>query len=227
MVIGNGLIANAFHHYSDNEKFIFFASGVSNSISEDVNDYRKELDLLESVLSKRKKNQILIYFSSFNVFDPTLHSNSYVIHKRSVENFLSQYKDTTVIRLPIVLAKSNNPTTLVNYFIQSIHNSVNITVYSEAWRYVISLEDTVRMVDHILNLQSNPSPFYNISYPTPIKVEKMLELIEAHFNKRAQQKHYLSKGCFYDVTEISYNFIQKNKIVNAEDYFTEFLIKNH
>ena len=227
MVIGNGLIANAFRHYLNNDKIIFFASGVSNSISEDENNYRKELDLLESVLSKRKENQILIYFSSFNIFDPTLSLNRYVIHKKAVESFLSQHKNTTIIRLPIVLAKSNNPTTLINYLIKSIYNNTNITIYSDAWRYVISLDDTVNMVESILKVQTNLLPFYNISYPTPIKVEMMLKLIETHLNKKALQKHSISKGCFYDITEISYNFNHVNSEVNStETYFTDFLIKN-
>src|SRR6185369_620784 len=109
MIIGNGLLANSLLHYKNTNEVIIFASGVSNSICNDDREFEREFLLLKDVVFKKNTDQKLVYFSTFNVFDPSLAESKYVLHKKNIESFLSKIPGAMVIRLPIVLANSNNP----------------------------------------------------------------------------------------------------------------------
>ena len=50
MIYGNGLIAKSFIKYKKNSKFIFFASGVSNSQETNKFKYTREITLLKKIL---------------------------------------------------------------------------------------------------------------------------------------------------------------------------------
>ena len=81
MIYGNGLIAKSFIKYKKNSKYIFFASGVSNSQETNKFKYTKEIKLLKKILLNKKNNQIFIYFSSCSIFDPSKKNSLYVIAK--------------------------------------------------------------------------------------------------------------------------------------------------
>jgi hypothetical protein len=48
MIIGNGMIANNLSKI-DNDNVLFFASGVSNSLCNDENEFEREIKLLKGV----------------------------------------------------------------------------------------------------------------------------------------------------------------------------------
>ncbi len=62
MIIGNGLIANLFKN-NDEEKVIFFASGVSNSLETDKSAFLREENLIRKTLEENPENAF-IYFST-------------------------------------------------------------------------------------------------------------------------------------------------------------------
>ena len=54
MVVGSGLLANTFKSYSDNEDVIIFASGVSNSGCVDLEQFKRELNLVSKYKASQK-----------------------------------------------------------------------------------------------------------------------------------------------------------------------------
>ena len=62
MVIGNGLLANTFRKYEDSDSIIIFASGVSNSKEINKSEFKREFDLLKTMLVFKETKKI-IYFS--------------------------------------------------------------------------------------------------------------------------------------------------------------------
>ncbi|MBC7862168.1 MAG: hypothetical protein IAF38_04285, partial [Bacteroidia bacterium] len=88
MIVGNGLLANLLKDFLNEKDLILYTAGVSNSSETDLHNYARETTLLLKTLDGRKKNEQLIYFSTFSVFDPTLQSTFYVKHKLSVEKIL-------------------------------------------------------------------------------------------------------------------------------------------
>jgi len=59
MVIGHGFLAKRFESYQNNDRFIIFASGVSNSKNTQDSDYNRERELLSSTI-KNNKTKILV-----------------------------------------------------------------------------------------------------------------------------------------------------------------------
>lgn len=105
MIIGHGDIASAI---IDREDVTFFASGVSNSACIDVNEYSKELVLLDSM----PRGKHIVYFSSLCIY----YSHSmYADHKAGIEREIKKWFDAyTIIRLGNI-SWGKNPHTLINY----------------------------------------------------------------------------------------------------------------
>jgi len=74
MVVGNGLLANTFKSYSDNEDVIIFASGVSNSGCVDPEQFKRESNLVAKYKTSKK---LFVYFSTSSIEDPFL-KGSYI-----------------------------------------------------------------------------------------------------------------------------------------------------
>ncbi len=52
MVIGNGMIANRFFNYKNDEGKIIFASGVSNSKDTEAVNFQREFELLDKTIKR-------------------------------------------------------------------------------------------------------------------------------------------------------------------------------
>lgn len=92
MVIGNGMIAKRFSSYQDNDKFILFASGVSNSKNIDLSEYNRETELLKKTVTENP-GKTLVYFSTCSIYDPEEQTGLYVRHKIEKEDYIRQYAD--------------------------------------------------------------------------------------------------------------------------------------
>ena len=66
MIVGRGLIAKAFTNNCLDD-VIIFASGVSNSKALDETLFKKEIDLLNSVIAENNDSKKLVYFSSYSI----------------------------------------------------------------------------------------------------------------------------------------------------------------
>src|SRR5687768_6321770 len=88
MVIGNGMIATRFNSYSTNEKFVIFASGVSNSVTTNSAHFAREDQLLHSVIEKNP-NKTLVYFSTCSIYDHSMVQSPYVLHKLKMEETIT------------------------------------------------------------------------------------------------------------------------------------------
>ena len=59
MIVGGGLIANAFKKHAFDENIIVFASGVANSKQLTKEDCERELNLLKECIASNSDNKIL------------------------------------------------------------------------------------------------------------------------------------------------------------------------
>lgn len=177
MIVGNGLLANAFSTYVDNEDVVLFASGVSNSLETDILAFDREYKVLND--AHRKHPQALfIYFSTTMVLDAGMMSNAYVRHKLSIEKYISSnYANFLIFRLPQVIGHSGNANTLLNYLYARLVNNQIIQVWVRATRNVIDVDDTFKIVDHVVANETNKNTILNISaYPMPVlDILKLLE----------------------------------------------------
>jgi nucleoside-diphosphate-sugar epimerase len=220
VVIGSGLLAKAFLNFRDNGSVIIFASGVSNSLLQQESEFEREFSLLKRTVSGKSPGQRLIYFSTFNVFDESLGQTAYVLHKKIVEKYLAEQDQCIVVRLPIILATSLNPNTLINFLLHKIKEQEIVQVYSKAWRYLVSLDDVVSILSGLLNSGLELQKEYNISYPFPIEVAQIADIIEDQLQIKCLRNEVKS-GTHYSVENIFFNLDSvASEHQSAKDYFT-------
>lgn len=130
MIIGNGSIARVL---DDREDLVYFASGVSNSLCVDEDEYAREIALLKTVLP----NQHIVYFSNLGIY---YKKDRYTQHKQFVEEYIrNTFNSYTIVRVE-VLEWATTPTTILNYFKTCIKEGI-VPPIQDTTRYVLGLSE--------------------------------------------------------------------------------------
>ena len=179
MVIGSGMMGKAFSMYQDNSAVLIFASGVSNSReTERIAFEREESALVEALRDNADKS--FMYFSTCSIADPEAGRTPYVLHKLKMEGLISSaHSRHFIFRLPQVVGISANRTTLLNYFYDMIIKSEPFTVWKNANRNLIDVEDVVKIAGYIIDNQLCRNSVQNIAalhYPV-LEIVQLLEKI--------------------------------------------------
>jgi len=225
MVIGNGMIANRFMSYKDNDDIIIFASGVSNSKDTIEENFIREFQLLHKTVSDYT-DKTLVYFSTCSLEDNDLALAPYVIHKKTVEEFIkNNVARFYLFRISNLAGTSNNPYTLLNYFIFNILKNLPLTVWKNAYRNIIGIDDMFSIANHLLQKKENINAIINIANPVNYSVPYIVKTIEHHLNKKATVNE-LDRGDDYkiDVSLIEPLFNKLNIQFN-ENYLAALLKK--
>jgi len=225
MVIGNGMIANSFAAYKDNKDIIIFASGVSNSKDTVEDNFLREFTLLKTTIKEHPEN-ILVYFSTCSVEDTDLALAPYVIHKKNIEEFIKQnVAKYYLFRISNLAGVSNNPYTLLNYFIFNILRHHPLTVWKNAFRNIIGVNDMYSIVSYFLEKKENINTTINIANPENYSVPYIIKCIENHLNKKAIINE-VERGDNYkiDISTIEPLFKELHIQFN-DDYLTTLLKK--
>ena len=225
MVIGNGMIANRFTAYKNNNGIIIFASGVSNSKDTVDENFLREFQLLKKTI-KDFPEKIFVYFSTCSVEDTDLALLPYVIHKKKVEEFIKlNAAKYYLFRISNLAGTSNNPYTLLNYFIFNILKNHPLTVWKNAFRNIIGVDDMYSLIDYFLQKKGNINSTINIANPQNYSVPYIIKTIEEHLNKKAIATE-VEKGDNYkiDVSVIEPLF-EKLHIEFKDDYLPLLLKK--
>src|SRR5260221_126460 len=100
MVVGSGMMAQAFPDYAESTRTVIFASGVSNSLESDPRAFAREQVLLEEA-RRTNPEALLVYFSTCNIEDADRKNAHYARHKFAMESFLEKSPGKWLIfRLP-------------------------------------------------------------------------------------------------------------------------------
>jgi len=184
MVVGNGLIASAFlEDYSKDDKFIIFASGVSNSLETNLQEFEREKNLLIKILNQNKEKHI-VYFTSF--IDNDERKRNYISHKEEMVKIIRSSKNYyTILKLPQVMGNSKNSHTLINYLVNHIQNKNQITVYKNVYKAIIDVDDVKKIVDILIKKWNDKNTFVEFSYIEKISVYKLVKLLEKILKKPA------------------------------------------
>lgn len=182
MIIGNGLLAKAFKGlYEENDEIIIFASGVSNSSETELQQFSKEIYLLEESLKLKKK---IIYFSSTSILcDPLLHT-PYQKHKKKIENLLES-NDSIVVRLPQVLGFKQNKLNLLPYLYYCISNKIKFPLYINQKKNILDIEDVVKITDFIIKNDTKDRKIFNVINTTYYSVYEIVREIEYFLNVKS------------------------------------------
>lgn len=176
MVVGNGLIASAFMaDYNEDDKFVIFAAGVSNSFETNVCEFERERNLLITTLSNNKDKH-LVYFSSF--IDSNILKRKYVEHKNNIEKIIKESSNNyTILKLPQVIGHGGNNHVLVNFITRKLKLNEEITVYKNTYKSLIDVDDVKKIVDILIKKWDDNNKYVEFPFIEKLLVHEIVILI--------------------------------------------------
>lgn len=224
MIIGRGLIANAFiHEFLEDKEVTIFASGVSNSNEVSNDSFLRESTLLKRIIAGDPG--LLVYFSTCSIGDLERQNTYYVRHKIEMENLVAQSGQYLILRLPQVVGKTENPYTLTNYLHSQIESGSHFTIWNKAWRNLIDIDDIAKIVTYMIRKSSFWNHTFNIASPFPICVIDLVRVFEQTLGVKADYE-VTDRGDHYDIDVV--DAIHAAKIVGVEfgsDYVEKVINK--
>lgn len=202
MVIGSGLVAKGFSAYENDNRFLIFASGVSNSASTNSDVFAREKTLLQKTL-KENKDKIFVYFGTCSVYDVSLAQSAYVIHKLEMEDLVKQHEEFYIFRISNLAGNTNNRHTVLNFFYYHIIEQTHFSIWKKAYRNIIDLDDAVLLCNYILQKRLFRNEITNIANSFNYAVSNIVETLE----------HICGKKGNYDIADKGGDpFIDTSKI---------------
>ncbi len=223
MIVGNGLIANTLSAIN-HEKYLIFASGVSNSKEENPNAYKREIDLLLA----QKRSNTLIYFSTCSIKDPTLSETAYIKHKIHIENLIkNEFPNYLIIRLPTLVGKTANPHTFFNFMKNKIINNEEVIVYKNAWRYLLDADDIKIIIPTLTQFPETQNTTINAAYKNALTVENIVIKMDKILKKTSTIK-LLDEGNHFPIENDKLTaFLQKNNLTLFSDKYNDTIIRKY
>ena len=166
IIVGSGLIAKALDKIPNNNDFLIFASGVSDSSETRELEFQREIDLIQESLLRNKK---LIYFSSLDVVLRKDKLNSYLRHKLNVEKILEK-KSAIVLRLPQLVGLRQNKKNLIPYLYNKIVNKKEFELKINYQRNLVDIKDLSKIVECLIKKKDYSEKFLNIFNPKFTKI---------------------------------------------------------
>lgn len=223
MVVGNGMLARTFSHFAEDESKIIFASGVSNSGETIASEFQRELDLIKSFAGIKSQ---VIYFSTVSVHDRELANTPYVMHKLLIEKLVKEtFINYLILRLPIVVGKTTNPNTLTNFIFNKIKSGEQITVFKNACRFLMDIEDIKTIISKMIQTGQYKNMTLDINFENPIKSENLISIFEKVVQKKANKSYADKGGCYSPNNQEFISFINSIDFVLPPNYDEEVINK--
>lgn len=218
MIVGHGLVATAFiGSVFESPHYTVFASGISNSTESADAAFIRELTLLQQYLAKSKT---LIYFSTTSIFDPTKQDTPYILHKLKIEKLIRERAEFyMIVRLPILVGRTSNSHTLINYLVDSIREKREIRLHTKACRHLLDVDDLVPVLTEFYE-EDSCNRKINILGSPKITVPELVEKIESVLDRKGVFT-WEDEGACYDVPENEGEIVY----IHKENYIETILKK--
>jgi len=223
MIIGRGLIASLFMN-NDRDDIIFFASGVSNSLEDNPQEFLREENLIRTTIKEHPK-KIFIYFSTCSIYDSSKTGSDYVLHKLKMEQLVKHSCDKyLILRVSNAVGKGGNPNLLMNYLIRSVRNNDTINVHTKATRNIIDADD-IRNITFRLIKNELFNKIINVAYLQNYGIIEILEIIERYYQTKLNL-NLIKSGSGYDINipDVE-DYFRINNLNNKESYLCRILEK--
>lgn len=182
-IVGSGLISKRMVNLSTDSDCLIIGAGVSNSNETRVSEFAREAELIETVIAANSALRV-VYFSTCSVNQEN--KTPYINHKLAMEDMVSSLaSEWCIYRLPQVVGLVNN-TTLISYFVRSVLKQVPMTIQKNAYRYLIDIDDVVRICGLLLSSGAGINTIQSISSSHATSVVKIVERISLLLGKRAE-----------------------------------------
>ena len=226
MVIGNGLMAQAFYRYMNDDDIFIFASGVSSSKFCTAYDCAREEALLRKSLDKCGDKILFVYFSSCSIASSNLVSDIYHTHKKKMEEIIQMNaKRYAIFRLPNVVGSVVNLDTLFYYLVDKVKKQEAFELWSGAKRNIIDIDDVVNIVNNIIDDNIFINEITNVANLNDVTVDEIVYEIAKHLGVDVQySKIEYNDNYFIDTTKVHPIFDRLGLNFNA-NYLERVVIK--
>lgn len=185
MVIGNGSIADRFIKYSQNNEFVIFASDHTNTQS----DFFKNEEELVIKSIYENPDKFFVYISTSSIYDPIEAQTEYVSSRIQIEKrIVEKSNNYLIVRVPLVVGRQQEDKTLFNHLVFSVLKKDKMSIWNQASRNILDVDDLFFILDDILNEKKISNQIINIANPENIKVKDLLSKVEK----------FLGESCSYD-----------------------------
>lgn len=223
MVIGNGMVAKSFVQYLVREDVVVFASGVSNSKLAIESEFEKEKNLLKKVLQEQEGKKI-VYFSTFNLYDPVEKNSPYCLHKLDMEEFISANVPVyNVFRLGHVAGQSAQQYTILSFLYNAINDGTSFNLWKYASRNIIDIDDISKICSYIIDNDLYLNQITNICNSKNSTIVEIVAILERILNKKGNYTVFDQGGC-PEVDNTKIRFIAKELGINFDNSYVENVI---
>lgn len=183
MIIGRGLLANALKEIDD-EKYLFYANGISNSVLENIPKHNFEIKEIEEI-SSRNNGKIFIYFSTSQVNSELNHDRAYVKHKLSVERLISKsFSEFLIVRTTNLVGDNPwNTHTLFNYLYNAITVNQQISINPVLERNFLDAAHFISLLENYLEVHER-NRVIEIVNPLSFTMAEIVNQFENCFSKK-------------------------------------------
>jgi nucleoside-diphosphate-sugar epimerase len=226
MLIGSGLLAQAFvSTYSQRDDVCIYAAGVSNSTCTDTHEFSRERQRLSDALQQAKQVNPFVYFGTCSVDDPEARNTPYVQHKLAMERLASTHPHHLILRLPQVAGITPNPHTLLNYLYAKIARSEAFSLWQNAKRNIIDIDDVASIVRQLVADKTARNITLNIANPVSYPMTDIVSVMERIVGKRAIYD-VVERGSEYPI-DITFmlTVLNKTSVKFGEDYLEQVIGK--
>jgi nucleoside-diphosphate-sugar epimerase len=199
MIVGSGLLATSFSPaYASSAEVIIYAAGVSNSSCTDPREFERERARLTASLEAHRDVKTFVYFSTCSILDPELANKPYVSHKDAMEQLVKVHAGYLILRLPQLAGRSVNPHTLLNYLYARISRSERFSIWGNATRNIIDVDDVVKIARYLIDETKLTRDTVNIANIHNYPVNDIVSMMERVCGKKSIYDA-IEKGASYPI----------------------------
>lgn len=218
MVIGNGLMAKQFKAYQNAQGVVIFASGVSDSKSEEETGFQREVLLVEQTL-KSNPQCLFVYFSTCSINDPSLLQKPYLKHKLNIERIIAESANRYMIfRVSNVAGRGGNPKTIFHYLVHAVREGLPFDLWMHAYRNLIDADDVYALVDYLIHYGES-NTITHIANPVSFHLPEMVTTMENYFGRKANFRKVEAGDFFHIETPV----VDKVKTLAGVDFDGDYL----
>jgi len=225
MVVGDGMIAQAFASFASRPDVVVFASGVSDSLETRESAFARERALLQRTRAEHPQ-ALLLYFSTCSVEDPDRRDTPYVRHKLAMEALLrSAPGPWLVLRLPLAIGRGHRGNTLARFLHERISRGERFEVWKRSTRYPIDVEDVVRIVARLVADPAMRGRTVNVA----LRPYAVLDFVHAfeRIGGKAARYELVDKGAHYEVRCPEIESLRGELGLDASEAYLERVLRKY
>lgn len=183
-VIGSGAIADRFAAYALQSDCVIYAGSIHDSGISDAAEILREEESIRSALVATNSSMNFVYFSSCSIDVEAQVDLPYVAHKKRMEQLIQlSASNYLILRLPQLLALTDDRNSFVNFLVTAITTGQNFELWQDAYRNIIDIDDVYSIAHHLIARKIYANRIVNIASPFSTAVPDFVALLEGYFGR--------------------------------------------